>query len=56
MRDADRVIGLLEANDIKAVRLVINRLRPAMVAAEQMMSVKDVRGHFVYSAAGSHSR
>ncbi|MEM9091701.1 MAG: septum site-determining protein MinD [Cyanobacteria bacterium P01_F01_bin.53] len=44
VRDADRVIGLLEANDIKAVRLVINRLRPAMVAAEQMMSVKDVQG------------
>ena len=43
VRDADRVIGLLEANDVKAMRLVINRLKPAMVEAQQMMSVKDVQ-------------
>ena len=43
VRDADRVIGLLEANDIKAMRLIINRLRPEMVQADQMMSVKDVQ-------------
>ena len=43
VRDADRVIGLLEANDIKAMRLIINRLKPAMVEAQQMMSVKDVQ-------------
>lgn len=44
VRDADRVIGLLEANDIKAIRLIINRLKPAMVEAGQMMSVNDVQG------------
>ncbi|MEO1391204.1 MAG: P-loop NTPase, partial [Cyanobacteria bacterium J06634_6] len=43
VRDADRVIGLLEANDVKAMRLIINRLKPAMVEAGQMMSVKDVQ-------------
>jgi septum site-determining protein MinD len=43
VRDADRVIGLLEANDIKAMRLIINRLKPTMVENEQMMSVKDVQ-------------
>ncbi|MEO0457578.1 MAG: septum site-determining protein MinD [Cyanobacteria bacterium P01_A01_bin.114] len=43
VRDADRVIGLLEANDVKAARLIINRLKPAMVEADQMMSVKDVQ-------------
>lgn len=42
VRDADRVIGLLEANDIKNVKLLVNRLKPAMVQEEQMMSVQDV--------------
>lgn len=43
VRDADRVIGLLEANDIKNARLIVNRLKPAMVQEEQMMSVQDVQ-------------
>lgn len=43
VRDADRVIGLLEANDIKTKRLIINRLKPAMVQEDQMMSVQDVQ-------------
>ena len=43
VRDADRVIGLLEANDIKAMRLIVNRLKPAMVQEEMMMSVQDVQ-------------
>ncbi|PSN13427.1 septum site-determining protein MinD [filamentous cyanobacterium CCP5] len=42
VRDADRVIGLLEAHDVKVMKLLINRLKPAMVEAEQMMSVQDV--------------
>ena len=43
VRDADRVIGLLEANDIKAMHLVINRIKPAMVQEDMMMSVQDVQ-------------
>ncbi|NEP56363.1 MAG: septum site-determining protein MinD [Symploca sp. SIO2G7] len=43
VRDADRVIGLLEANSIKRIRLIVNRLKPAMVQADQMMSVQDVQ-------------
>jgi septum site-determining protein MinD len=43
VRDADRVVGLLEANGIKRIHLVVNRLRPAMVQANDMMSVEDVR-------------
>ncbi|MEM8542838.1 MAG: septum site-determining protein MinD [Cyanobacteria bacterium P01_H01_bin.119] len=43
VRDADRVIGLLEANDIKSIQLIINRLKPKMVQADQMMSVQDVK-------------
>ncbi|MBD0270108.1 MAG: septum site-determining protein MinD, partial [Cyanobacteria bacterium Co-bin8] len=42
VRDADRVVGLLEANDIKSVKLLVNRLKAAMVQEEQMMSVQDV--------------
>ncbi|HEY9738593.1 MAG TPA: septum site-determining protein MinD [Trichocoleus sp.] len=42
VRDADRVIGLLEASDVKSSRLLINRLKPAMVQEDQMMSVQDV--------------
>lgn len=43
VRDADRVIGLLEAQGIKNIHLIINRLRPAMVQVNDMMSVQDVQ-------------
>lgn len=42
VRDADRVIGLIEANNINKIRLIVNRLKPAMVQVDQMMSVEDV--------------
>jgi septum site-determining protein MinD len=44
VRDADRVIGLLEARkeEIGEYRLVINRIRPQMVKTNDMMSVDDV--------------
>ena len=43
VRDADRVVGLLEAHDVKQMQLIVNRLRPAMVQANDMMSVQDVQ-------------
>ena len=43
VRDADRVVGLLEAQDIKKIHLIVNRIRPAMVRANDMMSVEDVQ-------------
>ena len=43
VRDADRVIGLLEANGVKTLRLIINRLKPLMVREDKMMSVQDVQ-------------
>ncbi len=43
VRDADRVVGLLEAHGIKRINLIINRIRPAMVKANDMMSVEDVK-------------
>ncbi len=42
IRDADRIIGLLEASDIKNPELVINRLRPNMVKKGEMMDVDDI--------------
>jgi septum site-determining protein MinD len=42
VRDADRVVGLLEAAQVRPAQLIVNRIRPDMVAAEQMMSVEDV--------------
>jgi septum site-determining protein MinD len=42
VRDADRVIGLLEANRITDIKLILNRIRPAMVKNNDMMSVEDV--------------
>ena len=42
IRDADRIIGLLEAAEIKNPELVINRLRPNMVKRGEMMDVEDI--------------
>ena len=42
IRDADRIIGLLEANEIKKTDLIINRIRMDMVRRGEMMSIEDV--------------
>lgn len=42
IRDADRIIGLLEKNGIKKIDLIINRIRMEMVKRGDMMSVEDV--------------
>ncbi len=42
IRDADRIIGLLETAGIKKPELVINRIRPDMVKRGEMMSAEDV--------------
>ena len=42
IRDADRIIGLLESGGIRDIRLIINRRRPEMIAKGDMMSVEDV--------------
>lgn len=44
VRDADRIVGKLEAEaDLKDPKLVVNRVRPAMVKNQEMMSVEDVQ-------------
>ncbi|RKM57219.1 septum site-determining protein MinD [Butyrivibrio sp. X503] len=42
VRDADRIIGLLEANEIKKTQLIVNRLRAEMIKRGDMMSADDV--------------
>lgn len=42
VRDADRIIGLLESNELKNTHLIVNRLRPDMVKRGDMMSADDV--------------
>ena len=42
VRDADRIIGLLEARGITEVKCIINRLRPEMVKRGDMLEVDDV--------------
>ncbi len=42
VRDADRIIGLIEAEEKGPGYLIVNRLKPAMVARGDMLSVEDV--------------
>ena len=42
IRDADRIIGLLEGAGIKQIDLLVNRVRMDMVRRGEMMSVEDV--------------
>lgn len=42
VRDADRIIGLIEAEEKGPARLVINRIKPGMVRREDMLSPEDV--------------
>ncbi len=42
VRDADRIIGLVEAEEKGPARLVINRLRPEMVKRGDMLGIDDI--------------
>lgn len=42
VRDADRIIGLLEANEIKNPKLLVNRVRIDMVKRGDMMNIDDI--------------
>lgn len=41
VRDADRIIGLLLANEVSYVKLIINRLRKDMIDAGNMLDIDD---------------
>lgn len=42
VRDADRVIGLLEKSHIASPKLVINRIRPNMMKSGDMLEIDDI--------------
>jgi len=42
VRDADRIIGLLESNELRNPKLIVNRVRPDMVKRGDMMSIDDI--------------
>ncbi|MHB9144087.1 MAG: septum site-determining protein MinD [Symbiobacteriia bacterium] len=42
VRDADRIIGLLEAAQVGTPMLILNRIRPKMVKQGDMMDISDV--------------
>lgn len=42
VRDADRIIGLVEAAELPTPRLILNRLNPILVQRGDMMTVEDV--------------
>lgn len=42
VRDADRIIGLLEANEIRNSKLIVNRIKNNMVKEGNMLDVPDI--------------
>lgn len=44
VRDADRIVGLLESMGKSPISLIINRIRPHVVARGDMLTVSDVLG------------
>ena len=42
VRDADRVVGLLESENMPKINLIVNRLRPEMVQMDEMLGVEDI--------------
>lgn len=42
VRDADRIIGLIEAEEKGPARLLVNRLRPEMVRRGDMLAINDI--------------
>lgn len=52
VRDADRIIGLLEASELRNPLLIINRIRSQMVKRGDMLDVDDVIGHLAIDLLG----
>ena len=42
VRDADRIIGLLEARGIYDIKLIVNRVRPEMIRRGDMLEIEDI--------------
>ncbi len=53
IRDADRIIGLLEASQMQEIDLIVNRVRMDMVRRGDMMSVADVADILAVTVIGA---
>lgn len=42
VRDADRIIGLLEASELNELKLIVNRIKPSMVKRGDMMDISEL--------------
>ncbi len=52
VRDADRIIGLLEQEDIEPPKLIINRIRRNLVASGDALDVNDITSHLSIDLLG----
>lgn len=52
VRDADRITGILESQQFKDIKLLVNRLRPKMVSSGDMLSIDDLTEHLCLEVLG----
>lgn len=52
IRDADRIVGILEQRDIEPPKLVINRIRREMMDTGDIMDVEDITRHLSLELLG----
>jgi septum site-determining protein MinD len=52
VRDADRIIGMLESANFKDIKLVVNRIRNDMVKSGDMLSIEDLMEHLYIELLG----
>jgi septum site-determining protein MinD len=52
VRDADRIIGMLESASFDNIKLLVNRIRPEMVRSGDMLSIDDLMEHLCIDLLG----
>ena len=52
VRDADRIIGILESGQFKDIQLLVNRIQPEMVKNGDMLSIEDLLEHLCIDLLG----
>ena len=52
VRDADRIIGMLDSADFHDIKLLVNRIRPDMVRHGDMLSIEDLVEHLCIKLVG----
>ena len=52
IRDADRIVGILEQRDIEPPKLVINRIRKEMMDTGDVMDIEDITRHLSLELLG----